>query len=106
MSTALGTANMKRMLSERLFEMRADPAAGMATLAATLPQGGGGVLRTGESSISSPHPSSLRSSTSHRRLAAFLVRFAGGGDNGSDVAGVGCRVGRGAGESCFGGGAG
>jgi hypothetical protein len=40
MSTALGTANMKRMLSERLFEMRADPAADMATLAATLPQGG------------------------------------------------------------------
>jgi hypothetical protein len=65
--------------------------------------GGGGVLRIGEGSISSSHTSSLRSSTSHRR---FLVRFAGGGDNGGDVLGVGCGVGGGAGESCFGGGAG
>ncbi len=72
------------------------------------------MLRTGESSISLSHTSSLRSSTSHRRLAAFLVRFAGGGDNGGEVAGVGiggevtgvCSgVGDGGGEGCFGGGA-
>jgi hypothetical protein len=44
--------------------------------------GGDGVQRTGESTISSSHPSSLSSSTSHRRLAAFLVRFVGGGDAG------------------------
>ncbi len=40
MSTAMGTASMKRMLSEILFEKRAASAADMATLAATLPQGG------------------------------------------------------------------
>jgi hypothetical protein len=64
------------------------------------------VLRTGESPISSSHPSSLSSSTSHRRLAAFLVRFAGGGDNGGEVASVGSGVGESGGDSDFGGGAG
>ncbi len=36
MSTAMGAASMKRMLSESLFEKRADT----ATLTATLQQGG------------------------------------------------------------------
>ncbi len=40
--------------------------------------GGGGVQERGESWIPSPESSSLRSSTSQRRLAAFLVRLAGG----------------------------
>jgi hypothetical protein len=47
--------------------------------------GGGDVQDRGESSISPSHPSSQSSSTSHRRLAAFLVRFAGGGEAGGDV---------------------
>ncbi len=68
--------------------------------------GGDGVQRTGESTISSSHPSSLSSSTSHRRLAAFLVRFAGGGDAGGDVASVGNGVGANGGDSGFGGGTG
>ncbi len=42
--------------------------------------GGGGVQERGDSSISPLESSSLRSSTSQRRLAAFLVRFAGGGE--------------------------
>ncbi len=42
--------------------------------------GGGGVQERGDSSISPSESSSLRSSTSQRRLAAFLVRFAGGGE--------------------------
>ncbi len=42
--------------------------------------GGGGVQERGDSSISPSESSSLRSSTSQRRFAAFLVRFAGGGE--------------------------
>jgi hypothetical protein len=44
--------------------------------------GGEGVQEMGESTISPSNPSSLSSSTSHRRLAAFLVCFAGGGETG------------------------
>jgi hypothetical protein len=54
--------------------------------------GGEGVQEMDESTISPSNPSSLSSSTSHRRLAAFLVRFAGGGETGGDVACVGERV--------------
>jgi hypothetical protein len=54
--------------------------------------GGEGVQEMGESTISPSKPSSLSSSISHRRLAAFLVRFAGGGENGGDVARAGERV--------------
>ncbi len=42
--------------------------------------GGRGVHERGESCISSPESSSLSSSTLKRRLAAFLVRLAGGGE--------------------------
>jgi hypothetical protein len=49
----MGTASKKRMLSERLFEMRADPAADMATLTATLPQGG--AASQGQEKVPSPH---------------------------------------------------
>ncbi len=42
--------------------------------------GGGGVQERGDSSISPSESSSLRSFNSQRRLAAFLVRFAGGGE--------------------------
>jgi hypothetical protein len=42
--------------------------------------GGGGVQERGESCISLPESSSLSSSTSRRRLAAFQVRLAGGGE--------------------------
>jgi hypothetical protein len=48
--------------------------------------GGGGVVQgRGEISSASSSPSSLRSSTSHRLLAAFRVRFAGGGDGVGEV---------------------
>jgi hypothetical protein len=40
----------------------------------------GGVRRRGGTYKSSSSPTPLRSSTSHRLLAAFLVRFAGSGD--------------------------
>jgi hypothetical protein len=40
MSTAMGAASMKRMLSGNLFEMRADTAADTATLTSTLQHGG------------------------------------------------------------------
>jgi hypothetical protein len=42
--------------------------------------GEGGVVLRGERARASPSPPSLSSSTSHRLLAAFLVRFAGGGE--------------------------
>jgi hypothetical protein len=42
--------------------------------------GGGDGQERGDSSISPSESSSLRSSTSQRRLAAFLVCFAGGGE--------------------------
>jgi hypothetical protein len=41
---------------------------------------GGGVRRRGGTYKSSSAPTPLRSSTSQRLLAAFLVRFAGGGE--------------------------
>ncbi len=46
--------------------------------------GGGreGKQETGESTISLSHPPSRSNYTSHRRLTAFLVRFAGGGEAG------------------------
>ncbi len=43
----------------------------------------------GDSCISSPESSPLRSSTSRRRLAAFLVCLAGGGESVGDCSGVG-----------------
>jgi hypothetical protein len=42
--------------------------------------GEGGVVLRGERARASPSPPSLSSSASHRLLAAFLVRFAGGGE--------------------------
>jgi hypothetical protein len=49
---------------------------------------GGGVRRRGGTYRSSSAPTPLRSSTSHRLLTAFLVRFAGGGDGaGGDIGG-------------------
>jgi hypothetical protein len=42
--------------------------------------GEGGVVLRGERARASPSPPSLSSSTSHRLLAAFLVRFADGGE--------------------------
>ncbi len=42
--------------------------------------GGRGVHERGDSCTSSPESSSLSSSTSQRRLAAFLVRLASGGE--------------------------
>jgi hypothetical protein len=53
MSTAMGAASMKRMLSENLFEMRADTAADTATLTATLQQGGAACQ--GQAKVPSPH---------------------------------------------------
>ncbi len=49
--------------------------------------GGGGVQERGESWIPSPESSSLRSSTSQRSLAAFLVRLAGGREAVGDLSG-------------------
>jgi hypothetical protein len=49
--------------------------------------GGGGVQERGESWIPSPESCSLRSSTSQRRLAIFLVRLAGGGEAVGDLTG-------------------
>jgi hypothetical protein len=47
--------------------------------------GGGDMQDRGEITSSRSHPSPRSSSTSHRRLAALLVRFAGGGVAGGDV---------------------
>ncbi len=54
--------------------------------------GGGDVQDRGETTSSPSHPSPRSSSTSHRRLAAFLVRFAGGGVAGGDVSSEGIGV--------------
>jgi hypothetical protein len=49
--------------------------------------GGGGVQERGESWIPSPESFSLRSSISQHRLAAFLVRLAGGSEAVGDLTG-------------------
>jgi hypothetical protein len=46
-----------------------------------------GVREMGDNTISPSWPSSLSSSSSHRRLAALLVRFAGGGETGGEIGG-------------------
>jgi hypothetical protein len=48
---------------------------------------GGGVCGGGDRCRSSSLPASLSSSTSQRLFAAFLVRFAGGGEGAGEVSG-------------------
>jgi hypothetical protein len=55
--------------------------------------GGGGVQERGDSCNLSPESSPLRSSSSQRRLAAFLMHLAGGGEAVGDCSGVGDGVG-------------